>query len=121
MINSIKLKRRRKHRKNSGQGNEKRRKRKLPKSEVQQGTLSPYLKPPAPPLRISFGTAPKRRKRLRRKNVNDQRRIAYSNESLKKSSKVQSQSVAFKMLDGLNRAARWSSEMILYLTFFALT
>ena len=119
LIRSIKLKRRRRFRK-LRKGDGKRRKRKLVKSDLLKSSISPYLI--APGLRHSSNRFKiKGRRRLRRKNPIGQRRNEDDeNESSTTAIKVSPRSMAYKMLDGLNRAARLSSEMIFYLTFFAL-
>ena len=121
LIRSIKLRRRRRLRK-LRKGDGKRRKRKLVKSDLPQISISPYLKAPGFPEQPPDNRSkPKRRRRLRRKNPIGQRRNDDGNAPSTIPSKVAPRSIAYKMLDGLNRAARLSSEIILYLSFFALT
>ena len=125
MIRSIKLRRRRRRRfRKNRPGDGKRRKRKLLKQDVKKikkqevkqisdSSLFPYLKAPGLPKNSSNdGARVKRRRKLRRKKVG-QRRM---DEERRKST-----SLAQRLLDGINRVARFSSEIILYSTLVGLT
>ena len=126
MIRSIKLRRRRRRRfRKNRLGDGKRRKRKLLKKDIKNirnqvtkqivdTSLNPYLQAPGlPDSPSNDGKRIKRRRKIRRKNAVGQRRMA---DEPRKSA-----SLAQRLLDGINRVARFSSEIILYSTLIGLT
>ena len=122
LIKSIKIKRRRNQnwqarlrqslRRDGG-----RRRRKLVKSDSQPDSISPYLSPPGRRHEDSVNiVTPKRQRKIRRKHPVSQRRM---DDESRQSTKPRS--LAHKILDGLNRAARFSSEIMLYASLIGLT
>ena len=101
-----------------------RRKRKLVKSDLPKSSVSPYLEAPEPlnGQHLRNRPKPKRRRKIRRKNPIGQRRKGVGGRANgKRPFKSAPRSLAYKIHDGLNRVARWSSEIILYTTLIGLT